>query len=76
MISDAKADPRPPVNYVFVDYENVHDVDLALIGSTTVFLTLLVGARQNRLDVELVEKLIENGQPCPNWKTGRSGWKG
>jgi hypothetical protein len=60
MISDAKVDPKLPVNYVFVDYENVHEVDLALFNNKTVYLTLLMGPRQSRLDVELVEKLVEH----------------
>ena len=48
MNSDAKADPKS-VNYVFVDYENVHAVDPALIGSKTVFLTLLSATTSRRI---------------------------
>jgi hypothetical protein len=48
----------PPVNHVFVDYENVRDIDLTVIGSKTVHFTLLLGARQTKLDVALVEKLL------------------
>lgn len=50
----------PAVHYVFVDYENVHRVDLSVIGSKAVQCTLLLGARQTRLDVEVVEKLMEH----------------
>lgn len=49
---------RPPVNYVFVDYENVPDVDLSMIGEKTVYLTLLLGVRQTKLGTDLVEKLM------------------
>lgn len=49
---------RPPVNYVFVDYENVPDVDLTMIGEKTVYLTLLLGVRQTKLNTELVERLM------------------
>jgi hypothetical protein len=49
-----------PVNHVFVDFENVHKVDLAVIGSNTVSFTLLVGPRQTKLDAALVEKLFEH----------------
>src|SRR5258706_6701147 len=49
-----------PVNHVFVDFENVHKVDLAVIGSKAVSFTLLVGPRQTKLDVALVEKLFEH----------------
>ena len=50
----------PPVNHVFVDFENVHTVDLAVIGSQAVSFTLLVGPRQTKLDASLVEKLFEH----------------
>ncbi|MDB6077927.1 MAG: hypothetical protein JWO82_1674, partial [Akkermansiaceae bacterium] len=53
----------PPVaksiNYVFVDFENVHELDLSIIGEKEVVFTLMVGACQKKLDVELVEKLLE-----------------
>jgi len=51
-------DLPPPINHVFVDYENVHTIDLSVIGAKSVYFTLLLGARQNRLDVPLVEKLM------------------
>src|SRR5436190_7135804 len=50
----------PPVNHVFVDFENVHKVDLSVIGSKAVSFTLLVGPRQTKLDAALVEKLFEH----------------
>lgn len=71
--TDAPADPKPtnpmphdtthlspPVNHVFVDFENVHEVDLAIIGTKAVSFTLLLGARQTKLDAALVEKLLEH----------------
>lgn len=48
-----------PINYVFVDFENVHELDLSIIGEKEVVFTLLVGACQKKLDVDLVEKLLE-----------------
>jgi hypothetical protein len=50
----------PPMNHVFVDFENVHEVEPAVIGAKSVSLTLLLGARQTKLDVALVEKLMEH----------------
>lgn len=47
------------MNHVFVDFENIHQVDLAVIGSKAVCFTLLLGARQTKLDAVLVEKLME-----------------
>jgi hypothetical protein len=54
------ADLSPPINHVFVDFENVHQIDLAVIGSKAVSFTLLVGPKQAKLDVTLVEKLFEH----------------
>jgi hypothetical protein len=48
------------MNHVFVDFENVQKIDLALIGTKAVRFTLLLGAKQTKLDVELVEKLMEH----------------
>lgn len=49
-----------PVNHVFVDYENVREVDPAIIGSKTVHVTLLLGAQKAKLDATLVEKLLRH----------------
>ncbi len=51
-------DLPPPVNHVFVDYENVHEVDPTLIESKTVHLTLLLGPKKTKLDATVVEKLL------------------
>ena len=53
-------DLPPPVNHVFVDFENVHEIELSVIGNKTVAFTLLVGPRQTKLDASLVEKLFEH----------------
>jgi hypothetical protein len=58
-MSGASSNPPGPVNHVFVDYENVHEIDLTLIGSKTVTFTLLVGPARKTLDVALVEKLFQ-----------------
>ena len=49
-----------PVNHVFVDFENVHAVDPAIIGAKSVSLVLLIGAKQAKLDVELVEHMLRH----------------
>ena len=54
------ADLASPIHHVFVDFENVHKIDLAVIGSKAVSFTLLVGPKQAKLDVALVEKLFEH----------------
>jgi len=73
MSSHLTPEPKPPINYVFVDYENVHDVDLALIGSKTVHLTLLLGARQTKLDAALVEKLVAHASSVQLVRLSSSG---
>ncbi len=46
------------MNHVLVDFENVHEVDLTLIGARSVSFTLMVGAKQTKLDSDLVEQLM------------------
>ena len=58
MNTETAAEPRKPVNYVFVDYENVPGVDLSCIGEKAAHVTLLLGARQTKLDVTLAQKLM------------------
>ena len=53
-------DLSPSANHVFLDFENVHEVDLAVIGGATVSFTLLVGAQKKKLDIALVEKMMEH----------------
>ena len=50
----------PPTNHVFVDFENVPEVDASIIGLKAVNFTLLLGANQKKLDAALVEKLMEH----------------
>lgn len=50
----------PPLNHVFVDFENVHQIDASVIGSKLVKFTILIGAKQTKLDAGLVEKLMEH----------------
>ena len=45
------------MNHVFVDFENVHEIDPAVVGNRTVHLTLLLGPKQTRLDAALVAEV-------------------
>ena len=63
----------PPMNHVFVDFENVHQVDLTLIGAKSVSFTLMVGAKQTKLDSDLVEKLMEHSSYVQLVKLKSSG---
>lgn len=62
-----------PMNHVFVDFENVHQVDLTLIGARMVSFTLMVGAKQKKLDTELVGKLLEHSASVNMVKLSSSG---
>lgn len=54
------ADLSPAWNHVFVDFENVHRIDFAALGSKPATFTLLVGPKQARLDTGLVEALMNH----------------
>lgn len=60
MNSAPVTESRPPVNYVFVDGENVPGLDLTFIGEKTVHLTLLLGPKQTKLPVDQVERLMDH----------------
>ena len=61
------------MNHVFVDFENVHQVDLSLIGAKGVSFTLMVGPKQTKLDTGLVEKLMEHSTSVQLVKLKSSG---
>lgn len=61
------------MNHVFVDFENVHHVDLTLIGAKAVSFTLMVGAKQTKLDTDLVEKLMAHSSSVQLVKLKTSG---
>ncbi len=61
------------MNHVFVDFENVHQVDLTLIGAKLVSFTLMVGAKQTKLDTDLVDKLMEHSASVRLVKLKSSG---
>lgn len=63
----------PPMNHVFVDFENVHQVDLTLIGAKSVSFTLMVGPKQTKLNTDLVEKLLEHSSSVQLVKLKSSG---
>lgn len=53
-------DVSPPWNHVFVDFENVKEMDFAALGNKPVTYTLLLGANQTRLDTDLVKELMKH----------------
>jgi hypothetical protein len=61
------------INHVFVDFENVHEIALAIIGSKGVHFTLLLGSTQTRLEASLVEKLLEHAASVQLVRLASSG---
>jgi PIN domain len=53
-------DLLPPVNHIFVDFENVHEVELSIIGQKSVSLTVLLGPKDTKLKTNLVEKILQH----------------
>lgn len=44
-------------HFVFVDFENVPEIDLSLINEIPVHVTLLLGKNQKKLELELVKQI-------------------
>jgi hypothetical protein len=58
----AEVTPHLPLNHVFVDLENVKSIDATVLGGKNLKLHLFLGPQNKKLDVEVVEKLLENAQ--------------
>lgn len=63
----------PPVHFVFVDFENVTEVDLAAIDGQLVHVTLLIGKNQKKIDLDLVEQIQAFAAQVKLVKVGASG---
>jgi hypothetical protein len=70
--SSAASGPAP-LNHVFVDFENVPSVDLALIRGRPADVTLLIGEKQRRLDLDLVRQIHEHATQVSLVEVGASG---
>ncbi len=60
-------------NHVFVDYENVHDVDLDLVGGKQSIVHLVLGEKHTKLPLEMVERLVKYSDQVRLVKAGSSG---
>ncbi len=69
------ADPESPtpLNHVFVDFENVHEIDRSLIGAGNLLFTLFIGAKQTKLDTTLVEALMAHASSVQLVRVTTSG---
>ena len=66
-------DLPPRMNYVFVDFENVHETELDRIAQKPVKVTLVLGEQHKKLPVPLVRKLLQYAGQVQLVETGRSG---
>src|SRR5437588_13108362 len=60
-------------NYIFVDYENVHEVDLDLVAGKQVVVHLVLGEKHKKLPLEMVERLLKYPQQVRLVKAGKTG---
>jgi len=61
------------IHYIFVDYENIHEVELDLIAEQPVTVILVLGERHKKLPVDLVKKLLKYPTQVRLVEAGRSG---
>jgi len=59
--------------FVFVDFENVQEVDLALVEGKPVHVTLLIGKNQTWLDLALVQQIRRMPNQIELLEVGASG---
>ncbi len=60
-------------HFIFVDFENVQDVDLALAKEKPVHVTLLIGAKQTKVPVKLATQLHTFAAQVTPVEVGGSG---
>jgi hypothetical protein len=76
MAIDLESDLSKPVNHVFVDFENVHEIDVSVIADETVHFTLMVDPQKKKLDIDVVEKMMERADSVQllrlSWVTRRA----
>ncbi len=60
-------------HHIFVDYENVRDIDLDLVATKPVRLTLVMGQQQKTLPLEVVKGLLQHREQVQMVEAGVSG---
>jgi hypothetical protein len=60
-------------HFVFVDFENVPEVDLGLVEGKAVHVTLLIGKNQKKLDLALVQQIHRLATQIALVEVGASG---
>ena len=60
-------------NYIFVDFENVQEMDWERISNKPVKVVLVLGEQQSKLPVAFVKKLVRYASQVQLVETGRAG---
>lgn len=60
-------------HFAFVDFENVQKVDLSLVEGKPVHVTLLIGSKQTKLDLSLVQQMRRVPEQVELVEVGASG---
>ena len=63
----------PRTNYIFIDFENVQEIDLDRIAGKPVKVTYVLGERHKNLPVALVKLLLKYAGQVALVETGRNG---
>ena len=71
--SNEGVESKGPVHHVFVDFENIQAIDLGSLGDKPVVVTLLLGRMQKRLEVGLVQQLLQRPSGVRLIEMGASG---
>lgn len=62
-----------PVNHVFVDLENVKEVEMSMLGRKNFIVHLFLGPMNKKLDVEVVERLLDYSQAVKMIRSPKAG---
>ena len=60
-------------NHIFVDFENIHEIDLALVAGKPAIVYLILGEKHQKLAVEIAEQFLKVPQQIRLIKAGKSG---
>lgn len=73
MVLPNEAIPHLPTNHVFVDLENIRVIDPSVIGGRNLILHLFLGPENTKLDVAVVELLLEHSRSVNMVRSPRKG---
>jgi hypothetical protein len=71
--SDSSMTTAAITHYIFVDFENVPEVDLGLVEGKPVHVTLFIGKNQKKIDLPLVQQIRRLGAQVDLVEVGASG---